>query len=208
MAIEVISDDPKAPFGLDGNGVPITPYGTKVNGEPRISNRGAKPGMRGNGGKKAISAAASNTDKKRKEMLVGLADMLIVTPLAGASLSPFLTKRLGERHTDALAGDAVIVSSFAPHLADGLIVLGQSKPGALAWLDTVEEKAPYLMLMQVGLQMTKAFVGNHMNPDARLANAGRTLASMKAAEMAEEIERQAAELGVPTGVDHGSAQAA
>ena len=208
MAIEVISDDPKAPFGLDGAGVPIKPYGTKVNGDPRISNRGAKPGMRGNGGKKAISAASSNTDKKRKEMLVGLADMLLVTPLAGASLSPFLNKRLGERHANALAGDAVIVSSFAPHLADGLIVLGASKPGALAWLDTVEEKAPYLMLMQVGLQMTKAFVGNHMNPDERLANAGRTLASMKAAEMAEEIERQAAELGVPTGVEYGSAEAA
>lgn len=203
---EIISDDPKAPFGLDGSGVPIAPYGHKVNGDPRISNRGAKPGQRGNGSKKAIAAAASETDKKRKEMLVSLADMLIVAPLASASLSPFLAKRIGERQTNALAGDAVIVSSFAPHLADGLIVLGQSKPGALAWLDTVEEKAPYLMLMQVGVQMTKAFVGNHINPDERLANAGRTLVAMKAAEMAEEIERQAQELGVE--VNYGNAQAA
>jgi len=201
-------DDPKAPFGLDGSGAPIAPYGYKVNGEPRISNRGAKPGMRGNGGKKAISAAASKTDEKRKEMLVALADMFLVTPLAGASLSPFLSKRFGERQTNALAGDAVIVSTFAPSAADGLIVLSQSKPGALARLDTVEEKVPYLLLLQVGVQMTKAFIGNHLNPDERLANAGRTLASMKAAQMAEEIERQAAELGVPTGVDHGSAQAA
>lgn len=208
MAMDVISDDPKAPFGLDGAGVPIAPYGHKVNGDPRISNRGAKPGQRGNGSKKAVAAAASETDKKRKAMLESLADMLIVTPLAGASMSPFLAKRLGERQTNALAGDAVIVSSFAPHLADGLIVLGQSKPGALAWLDTVEEKAPYLMLAQVGVQMTKAFISNHLNPDERLANAGRTLVAMRAAQMAEEIERQAEELGIPTGVEYGSAQVA
>lgn len=206
MPPEIISDDPKAPFGLDGTGAPIAPYGYKVNGEPRISNRGAKPGQRGNG--KKPGAAVSKTDEKRKEMLVALADMFLVTPLAGASLSPFLAKRLGERQTNALAGDAVIVSTFAPSAADGLIVLSQSKPGALAWLDTVEEKAPYLLLAQVGVQMTKAIIGNHMNPDARLANAGRTLASMKAAQMAEEIERQAAELGVPTEMDYGNAEAA
>lgn len=207
MAAEVISDDPKAPFGLDGSGVPIAPYGYKVNGEPRISNRGAKPGMRGNGSKKAISAASSKTDEKRKEMLVALADMFLVAPLAAASMSPFLAKRLGARQTNALGGDAVIVSTFAGPAADGAIVLSQSKPGALAWLDTVEEKAPYLMLAQVGVQLTKALISNHMNPDERLANAGRTLASMKAAQMAEEIERQAAELGVPTGVEHGYAEA-
>jgi hypothetical protein len=32
------------------------------------------------------------TDKKRKEMLIGLADMAIVTPLAGLSMSPQLAK--------------------------------------------------------------------------------------------------------------------
>jgi hypothetical protein len=51
----------------------------------------------------------------------------------------------------------VILSHFSPAIADGLIVLSQSaSPGVLAWLDQVEDKAPYLMLAQVGVQVTKA----------------------------------------------------
>lgn len=198
--------DTKAPHGRDEHGEPLAPYGYKVDGTPRLSNRGAAPGQRGNGNSRAKSGAkvASGNQKavdaKRKEMLLALTDMVVVTPLAGLSASPLLEKRLGKKHTDAFAGDAVIVSHFAPSLADSLIVLSQSKPGALAWLDQVEEKAPYLMLANVGIQMAKAFIGNHMNPDPRLADAGRTLVQMRAAQMAQQIEDEAAAMGIPTEV--------
>lgn len=193
--------DLDAPHGRDENGEPLAPYGYKVDGKPRKSRRGAAPGQRGNGNSRATAAKTSkNTDAKRKEMLLALTDMVVVTPLAGLSASPMLEKRLGKQQTDAFAGDAVIVSHFAPSLADSLIVLSQTKPGALAWLDQVEEKAPYLMLAQVGIQMTKAFIGNHMNPDPRLAESGRTLVRMKAAQMAQAIEDEAAAMGIPTEV--------
>jgi hypothetical protein len=192
--------DPKAPHGYDADGQPLAPYGYKVDGTPRLSKRGARPGQRGNKGPASAKSAAKETAAKRRDMLIGLADMLIVTPLAGASASPFLAKRIGPKQADALAGDAVIVSHFAPSLADGLLVLGETKPGAIAWLDSVEDKAPYLMLAQVGVQMVKAFVGNHMNPDPRLAEAGRTLVQMRAAQMAQAIEDEAAAMGIPTSV--------
>jgi len=196
--------DPEAPHGRDENGEPLAPYGYKVDGKPRLSRRGAAPGQRGNGNSRGggarKTATSKNTDAKRKEMLLALTDMVVVTPLAGMSASPLLEKRLGKKQTDAFAGDAVIVSHFAPSLADSLIVLSQTKPGALAWLDSVEEKAPYLMLAQVGIQMTKAFIGNHMNPDPRLAESGRTLVRMKAAQMAQAIEDEAAAMGIPTEV--------
>lgn len=206
--------DPIAPHGYDEDGQPLAPYGLKIDGTPRLSKRGAQAGQKGNGnrggrGKSTVKTKSSNnTDQKRKEMLVGLADMLIATPLAGASTSGLLKKRIGAAQTDALAGDAVIVSHFAPSFADGLITLGESKPAAIAWLDSVEEKAPYIMLAQVGVQMMKAFIGNHLNPDPRLAEAGRTMVAMKAAQMAEEIEREAEELGIPTSVPSDLAEAA
>lgn len=196
--------DPEAPHGRDENGEPLAPYGYKVDGKPRLSRRGAQPGQRGNGNSRASNprktTTSKKTDEKRKEMLLALTDMCVVTPLAGLSASPILEKRLGKKQTTAFAGDAVIVSHFAPALADSLIVLSQTKPGALAWLDQVEEKAPYLMLAQVGIQMTKAFIGNHMNPDERLAEAGRTLVQMRAAQMAQAIEDEAAAMGIPTEV--------
>lgn len=197
--------DPKAPHGRDEHGEPLAPYGYKVDGNPRLSKRGAAPGQRGNGNSRATAtskpASSKQVDAKRKEMLLALTDMCVVTPLAGLSASPMLEKRVGKKHTDALAGDAVIVSHFAPSLADSLIVLSQSKPGALAWLDQVEEKAPYLMLANVGIQMAKAFIGNHLNPDPRLAESGRTLVQMRAAQMAQAIEDEARAMGIPTEVN-------
>jgi len=194
-----------APHGRDTDGSPLAPYGLKLDGTPKLSNRGAKPGQRGNGGKTAKKPVTrSTTDAKRREMLLGLSDMLIVTPLAGISSSPILGKKIGPKQTDALAGDAVIVSHFAPALADSLIVLAQTKPGALAWMDTVEEKAPYLMLAQVGMEMAKAFIGNHLNPDRQLADAGRTLARMKVAQMTADIEAEAEAMGVSTDLSAAS----
>ncbi len=189
-----------APHGRDENGKPNAPYGLKLDGTPKLSNRGAKPGQRGNGGSATPKAkrpvGQSLSDVKRKEMLVSLADMLVVTPLASISASPILAKKIGANQTDALAGDAVIVSHFMPDLAESLIVLSQTKPSVLSWMDTVEEKAPYLMLMQVGLQMTKAFIGNHMSPDRELADAGRSLARIKAAQMAAAVQAEADAMGL------------
>jgi hypothetical protein len=195
-----------APHGYDEDGVPKAPYGLNLDGSPRKSNRGARPGQRGNGDSRGTSKPKSSlTDAKRKEMLVSLADMLVVTPLAGLSVSPMLAKRLGPTQADALAGDAVIVSHFMPSTADALIVLSQTKPSVLSWLDTVEEKAPYLMLAQVGVQVIKAITENHMRPNAQLAQAGRTLVQMRMQQMAEQIAEEAAAMGIPTEVPHPQA---
>lgn len=203
--------DLQAPHGRDEDGVPLAPYGHKKDGTPRQSNRGARPGeSRSSGGSRRPpgtprrgrpgTRVANRTDQQRHAALVGLADMLIVTPLAGLSSSPQLATRFGVKQTDALAGDAVIVSTFMPAVAESLIVLSQTKPGALAWLDTVEEKAPYLMLMQVGMQMTKAIVENHLNPSTELAKSGRLQSQMKLEQMAQMIQAEAAAMGIPTEV--------
>lgn len=207
--------DPDAPHGRDTDGTPLAPYGYLVSGQPRKSNRGARPGQRANGNARGKTKArnpgapaSSATNKRRKETLVGLAEMLVVTPLAGLSASPQIAKRIGESHTDALAGDAVIVAHFMPSVADGLIMLSESKPGVLSWLDTVEDKAPYLMLAQVGLQVAKALVENHAAPNPSLAAAGRTMVQIRLAQMAAQIEEEARAMGIPTEVPNPAEDAA
>lgn len=194
------TESDRAPHGYEEDGVtPKAPFGFNIDGTPRKSNRGARPGQRGNGNRARPAAKTrSITDRQRKEMLLGLADMLVVTPLAAASANPLLAKRFGQAQTDALAGDAVIVSHFMPSTADALIVLSQSKPGVLSWLDGVEDKAPYLMLAQVGVQVVRAITENHLRPNPDLAAAGRTLVNMKAAQMAQAINEEAAAMGIPT----------
>jgi hypothetical protein len=201
MTTEIV--DERAPHGYEDDGnTPKAPYGYKLDGTPKKSRRGAAPGPRGGSvaptvAKKTTGITSNNkTNQRRKEMLIGLTDMLVVTPLAGLSVSPLIASRFGVAQADALAGDAVIFSHFAPGIADGLITLSESKPGALMWLDSVEEKAPYLMLAQTGIQMAKAFVGNHLNPDKKLASSGRLLAQMKVAEMVKAIEDDARAMGV------------
>lgn len=193
----------EAPHGWDDDGNPKAPYGYKTDGNPRKSNRGAKPGQRGNAAstatkKKAVTGNLANsaTDKKRKDMLIALADMMVITPLAGLASAPIVEKRFGAKHATAFAGDSVILSHYMPAVADSLVVLSQSKPGALSWLDSVEEKAPYLMLMQVGLQITKALVTNHMTPDPALAEMGKVQAQMRISEMARAVQAEAEEMGL------------
>jgi hypothetical protein len=135
---------------------------------------------------------------QRKAALLQLSEMFIEAPLAMASTSSMLQKRLGEKQTDALAGDALIWSFYSPSLADGLIAYSQQKPRVLSWLDGVQEKAPLLMLAQVGVQMTKAFVGNHMDPDPNVAKSGRRLVRMNVAKMARAINEEAEAMGIPT----------
>jgi len=192
---KILTEAELAPHGRDTDGKPLAPLGYLVNGRPRRSNRGARAG----GNKpKASPGTRTQTDVQRKEMLIMLTEMTLVNTLVAASVAPFIHNVIGNRQAEALAGDAVIISHFAPALADGLIVLSQTKPGALSWLDSVEEKAPYLLLAQVGINVAKAFVGNHVSPDARLNAAGRTLMQIRAAQMAARIEQEAADMGMRT----------
>lgn len=196
----MVDSDKAAPHGRNEDGTPKTPYGVNLDGTPRKSNRGARPGQRGNGGRsrppRPGAKSTNATDAQRKAALCQLGEMGITAPLAALSASPLIITRFGKDQADALAGDAVILNQYMPHLAEGLIVLSQSKPATLAWLDTVEEKAPFLLLASVGIQLAKALIGNHMNPDPRLANAGRLQAQMSARAMADAIEQEAARMGL------------
>lgn len=193
---------PEAPFGYEDDGnTPKAPYGFRADGKPKMDRRGAARGQSGNrpragafGGRTSGVKASvkSLTDVQRKSLLVDMAGNLLVTPLASASRAPFIAKKIGPRQTDALAGDALIINAFSPHLADALILLSKTKPKTLAWMDKVEDNAPYVLLLQVTIQLTKAVVDNHMRPNPSVAEAGRNLAAMRIAEMAEEINRQAA----------------
>jgi hypothetical protein len=122
--------------------------------------------------------------------------MLIVTPTAALAASPQIAGRIGPKHAMALAGDAVLVSHFMPGVADGLIVLAQTKPAVLSWLDNVEQKAPYLMLAMVGLNLTKALVENHLSPNEQLAQSGQLMLQMKVQGMAAAIAEEARAMGI------------
>lgn len=187
-----------APHGYDDDGVPLAPYGLLAdNVTPRKSRRGALPGQRGNGGSRNVPPR-NKTAEKQKEALCGLADLLLVTPLAALSQSPQIAGYIGVSQTDALAGDAVILDHFMPPLADAAVQLAETKPGLLAWLDTVEDKAPYLALMAVGAQLAKALVENHMRPNAQLAASGRVMVQMRMQKIAQDIQAQAAAMGLDT----------
>lgn len=199
--MEKVSEDPAAPFGFDDEGTPKAPYGLKVNGQPRLSNRGAKAGGnrprgRGKGVPRPGGKTINRTDQQRRDTLIGLADMLVITPLSGLSASPQVATRFGKKHADAFAGDAVIIQQHLEPLADGLIELSQTKPGLLSWLDNVEQNAPWIPLAMVGLQMSKAFVDNHTNPNPDLVVAGRLMARTKQAQMIAMIHEQAREMGI------------
>lgn len=200
--MEKVSDDPAAPFGYDEDGTPKAPYGLKVNGQPRLSNRGAKAGAgRRTGPAKTPRGGGSGSrlnrsDKDRKQSLLALADMLVITPLGGLSASPQVVARIGQKQADAFAGDAVILEQHIEPLADSLIELSQTKPGLLSWLDNVEQNAPWIPLAMVGLQMTKAFVENHVNPNPDLIAAGKLMGRVKQAKMIEMIREQAREMGI------------
>lgn len=189
--------DIKAPHGRNDDGTPIAPYGFKTDGTPRLSNRGAKPGQKGNGGtattpKTATKARQNTSDRQRKAMLVELSQNLVVMPLVALSAAPVIVKRVGERQADALALDAAVLDQLAEPFVDGLIQLSQARPGVLSWMDTVEEKAPFLPLMMVGLSMVKAFVSNHSAPDpqqaAQVRNAVLGRAERAQAAAAAEME--------------------
>lgn len=197
--------DPEAPHGRDDEGVPLAPYGYLKNGNPRKSRRGAQAGQKGNGGPQKDPVQPSKTtlnatDRKRREALLGLLEGYVTLPLIGLGMSPWAEKRLGSQQCMALAGDGLILATYAEPLADALIVAGQDKPGLLRWLDTLEEKAPWLMLANVGVQMIKALVGNHVNPNPAMAQAAVSMAQIKAMQYAAAVQKQAEDMGIPTSV--------
>lgn len=195
--------DAKAPHGRDDNGTPLAPYGYKVDGDPRISKRGATAGSRGNGNSTARPRAAASpgrpksstsnlSDADRKGMLTELAGMLFVAPLATVSQVPAVVSKIGIRQATALAGDAFILSQYLPSIADGLILLSKTKPKTLAWMDKAEQNAPYLVLASALIQAGKSLIQNHLSPNPTLATAARNLVATQMNAMAEAVNEQAA----------------
>jgi hypothetical protein len=135
-------------------------------------------------------------DLQRKSMFCDLSSNLIEAPLIGLSVAPPIVSKFGEDQANAFAGDAYLIHQFAPHIFDGLNMLAQTKPKVLSWMDKAQENAPLLHLALVGVQFSKAVISNHMNPDPRLANAGRYTMQMQFAEMAAATEQAAREAGI------------
>lgn len=192
-----MAGDPKAPHGRDDQGVPLAPYGLNLDGTPRKSNRGrSRPAGPGKpAAKPSMTSTASNlTDVQRKGMLHELAMTMLVSPLATLSRVPLVKRYLGEKQADGLAGDAFILAQVAPGVIDGVILLSKTKPGMLAWMDKMEENAPYVVLASAVLQGVKAIAANHLNPSPHLADAGRNLAMMHMEAMAAAVNEQASQM--------------
>lgn len=171
-------DNPDAPWGYEEDEVtPKAPLGYKADGKPKISNRGRKAGSAGPSAPRARSTSSrKSSPQQHAGMLATMIDMMVVVPLAGASKSDAVVKRIGAKHTEALAGDAAIISHYRDPLINGVMILAQAKPGVLAWMDTMEEKAPWLILAKVGADIATAIVKNHMEPNEQLAEAGMATA--------------------------------
>lgn len=183
-----------APHGYEADGVtPKAPYGYRKDGVPRKSNRGARPGQFGG---TTAAPRASRTDRKRVESLVMLAETLVCTPLALASSNPIVKRYLGEKHTDALGGDALILSQCAPLLAEGAVEYATDHPGFLSWMDTVEERATSLKLFYGLSQLTRLLISNHVSPDPTVAEAGRHLAKLRSIKQAQAVKEEAARYGL------------
>lgn len=196
MAIDRTNLD--APHGYDDDGQPLTPYGLKSDGRPRLSNRGARAGARPaskprSTGRKPLGRAGS-TDKARKDMLLTLTDLYVVGGLVTAATLPPVVNLIGEPQAMALAGDAYLVDQLAPEVIDAVIVASQTRPGLLSWLDTVEDKAPFLMLATVGIKILTAITMNHMNPNENMAAAGVAVARAKMTKFAENVQAENARM--------------
>lgn len=185
-----------APHGYEADGVtPKAPYGYRKDGVPRKSNRGARPGAFGGGGA-AAAPKVSKTDAKRVQSLVMAAEIAICTPLAAASKNRYVKRYLGEKHADALAADALIISMHSDLLARGMIEYAQDHPGFLSAMDVLEEKATSLTLLYAASAIARAIVSNHLNPDPRVAEAGRNMAKMRAVKAAQAAQAEAERYGL------------
>lgn len=189
--------DAEAPHGRADDGTPLAPYGLKADGTPRLSNRGRtskKAAAAGPSATKGRSAGAAKA-REQRDGLIALADAVLSPAMAGASTEAFVRK-VGHRRAEGLAGSLVIVDGFVPAYADWLVQLSQSKPGMLAWMDRMEDKAPYLQGAIITAQLVKAVAGQMMSPDPRLAEAARLKAQIRNQQMAAAIEQEAAKMGI------------
>lgn len=205
--------NPEAPHGYAEDGVtPRAPYGLKADGTPRLSNRGRtskKAAQQGPAATKGRSASAQRA-RDQRDGLLALADAVLSPAMAAAS-SPAFAKKIGQKRADGLAGGLVILDGYVPAYADWVVQLAQTKPGMLAWMDRLEDNAPYLQGAIITAQLMKALAGNLVNPDPRLAEAARLKAQIRNAQMADAIEQEAAKMGISLtpepepvhqGVDH------
>jgi hypothetical protein len=188
--------DPKAPHGRAEDGTPLAPYGLKTDGTPRLSNRGrtAKMAAPGPSATKGSTASAKKA-REQREGLLALADA-VLSPAMAATSSPAFAKKAGKKRADGIAGSLVILDGFLPSYADWVVQLSQTKPGMLAWMDRIEDNAPYFQGAVITAQLVKALAGNIANPDPRLAEAARLKAQIRNAQMADAIEQQAAAMGI------------
>jgi hypothetical protein len=188
--------DPQAPHGRADDGTPLAPYGLKADGTPRLSNRGrsAKKAAPGPSATKGRSASAQKA-RDQRDGLLQLADALL-SPAMAATSSPAFARKVGQQRADGVAGALVIVDGFMPSYADWVVEFSQTKPGMLAWMDRLDEGAPYLRAGILTAQLLKAVAGQIMNPDPRLAEAARLKAATRNAQMADAIEQEAARMGI------------
>lgn len=188
--------DADAPHGRADDGTPLAPFGLKADGTPRLSNRGrqTKKTPQGPSATKGSSAAAKKA-RDQRDGLLQLADAVLSPAMAGTT-SPGFREKVGRRRADGIAGSLVIVDGFLPAYADWVVQLSQTKPGMLAWMDRLEDNAPYLQGAIITAQLVKALAGNLTNPDPRLAEAARLKASIRNAQMADAIEQEAARMGI------------
>jgi hypothetical protein len=195
--------DPAAPHGRDDQGVPHAPYGYKADGTPRLSNRGRTAGAA-----KKTAAAPPKKEKRnaptgpapgsadaQKRALLELADTLLM-PAALMTTSPLAEKRLGEKRAMAAAGSVIIVQAYAEQTADVVVRLAADRPGMLAWLERADDAMPWLALLRVGAQLGKALYSNFREPDPRLASAAAKFGHLRAVQMAQAIEEEAAAYGI------------
>ncbi|WP_371591271.1 hypothetical protein [Streptomyces sp. NBC_00470] len=198
MADTKTKTDTKAPHGRDPeSGEPLAPYGFKADGTPRLSKRGrtsAKPGAGAPTATRGRSAGAQRA-RDQRDGLLQLADALLSPAMAAASHEG-VAKKIGERRAAGLAGSLVILDGYVPAYVDQVVALSQSKPGMLAWMDKLEDSAPYMGLALVTMQLVKAIGTNMLQPDPRLAEAARLKARVRAAQMAAAVEEEARRQGV------------
>lgn len=197
-----LDENEVAPHGRDDNGVPKAPFGYKDDGNPRKSNRGRRSGGSVAAPPKKTSANVKSGTRPKgrsraetKTQLLELVGM-VTTPLATAGHSPAVRKKIGDRHADAMAGDAVIIEALAPELLEGVLMFADRKPGLLAWMDKAEDAAPAIVTARAALTIVKAIVQNHQSPDPQLAAAAGTMVKVKAARYAAAIEQEAVALGL------------
>jgi hypothetical protein len=190
--------DQDAPHGRDSEGVPYAPYGYRQDGRPKLSNRGRQPKAAAppkKAEKNSSSPAKPGSAAAQKKALLDFADTLLV-PAAVLASTPQAVEKFGEQRAMAAAGSVLIVKTHMDPISDALVAIAADRPGMLGWLETVSDKMPWLALLKAGADMTRALYSNWKRPDPRLAVAATKYGIMRSLQIAEEIEREAAEMGL------------